>query len=285
LSLAALVGAVIARRAIVPLGQAFDRQQRFIADASHELRTPLTQLHTRAQLLDRELRRDGDPARLAEDVRQLIRGTRHLGDVVEELLLAAQLRAEPATFGPVDLAELAGEAVAAEQARSAQLSVELRAVAPPDHAYVVRGAATALRRVLTSLIDNALGHTPAGGHVTVRLGHEPAAGVVTCAVQDDGAGFDPTGGQRMFERFARGGHGDRRRFGLGLALVREAVQAHGGTVAATGEPGAGATFTVTLPAWTTAATDGPAGREPRHPPAEDEPANGALPAVRGTTDS
>ncbi|GIH15026.1 sensor histidine kinase [Rugosimonospora africana] len=285
LGLAALVGAVIARRAIVPLGQAFERQQRFVADASHELRTPLTQLHTRAQLLDRELRRGGDPVRLEEDVRQLILGTRHLGDVVEELLLAAQLRAEPATFGPVDLAELVNDAVAAEQARSTQLSIELRAVVPIDGAYVVRGAATALRRVLTSLIDNALGHTVAGGHITIRLGHEPARGVVTCRVQDDGAGFDPTGTQRMFERFARGGHGDRRRFGLGLALVREAVQAHGGTVDATGSLGAGATFTVTLPAWTTTATDGPADQRPHSPRVGQQPAGRELPATRGAADS
>jgi signal transduction histidine kinase len=259
LSLAALVGAVIARRAIVPLGQAFARQQRFVADASHELRTPLTQLHTRAQLIDLELRRGGDPARLAEDVRQLIRGTRHLGDVVEDLLLAAQLRAEPATFGPVDLTELAGDAVAAEQSRCTQIGVELRVEAPAGHACVVRGADTALRRVLTSLIDNALSHTPAGGHVTVRLAHESVAGLVTCTVQDDGAGFDPADGRRMFERFARGGHGDRRRFGLGLSLVRETAQAHGGEVDATGAPGAGATFIVTLPAWTPAVA-GPAGR-------------------------
>lgn len=280
LGLAALVGAIIARRAIVPLGQAFDRQQRFIADASHELRTPLTQLHTRAQLLDRELRRGGDPARLSEDVNQLVLGTRHLGEVVEELLLAAQLRAQPATFGPVDLAELAGEAVAAEQARSTRLAVELRAVVPPEGVYVVRGASTALRRVLTSLIDNALGHTPPGGHITVRLGQEPSAGVVTCAVQDDGTGFDPAAAQRMFERFARGGHGDRRRFGLGLALVRETVQAHGGTVAATGAPGVGATFTVTLPAWTTAVTDGPSGGAPHHPTPDEKGASRDLPAAR-----
>ncbi|GAA5186207.1 HAMP domain-containing sensor histidine kinase [Rugosimonospora acidiphila] len=285
LILAALVGAVIARRAIVPLGQAFDRQQRFVADASHELRTPLTQLHTRAQLLQRELRRGGDSARIEEDVRLLIGGTRHLGDVVEDLLLAAQLRAEPATFGPVDLAELAAEAVAAEQTRCAQLGVELRVAAPSDRTYVVRGAATALRRVFTSLIDNALGHSSSGGYVTIRLGHEPTAGVVTCVVQDDGTGFDPADRHRMFERFARGGHGDRRRFGLGLALVREAVQAHGGTVVAAGAPGAGATFTVTLPAWGTATTDGAAGRRRRHPTSGQDRAHGELPATRGAADS
>jgi signal transduction histidine kinase len=250
LSVAVLVGAVIARRAIVPLGQAFARQQRFIADASHELRTPLTQLHTRAQLLDRELSRGADPARLSNDVRQLVRDTRHLGDVVEDLLLGAQLRAEPAGFGPVDLAGLAGDAVAAELARAGQLGVEVRIRAPDQGGYVVRGAATPLRRVLTSLIDNALGHTSAGGHISVEFGHEPGTGAVTCTVRDDGTGFDPSDGQRIFERFARGGHGDRRRFGLGLALVRETIEAHGGTVTATGTPGAGAAFTLTVPAWT-----------------------------------
>jgi signal transduction histidine kinase len=284
LSLAALVGAAIARRAIVPLGQAFARQQRFVADASHELRTPLTQLHTRAQLLDLEVRRGGDPARLAEDVRQLIRGTRHLGDVVEDMLLAAQLRAEPATFGPVDLAELTGEAVAAEQARCAQLGVELRAEAPPEQAYVVRGAATALRRVLTSLIDNALGHTPAGGHITVRLGYEAVTATVTCAVQDDGAGFDPADGQRMFERFARGGHGDRRRFGLGLSLVRETVWAHRGEISAAGTPGAGATFTVILPAWNVPPAEPGGGGGPERPRA-DRPAANPSSAAGGAGDS
>jgi signal transduction histidine kinase len=249
LSLAALVGAVIARRAIVPLGQAFARQQRFIADASHELRTPLTQLHTRAQLLDRELRRGGDPALLAADVQQLIRGTRHLGDVVEDLLLAAQLRAEPAAFGPVDLTLLAAEAVSAELARAGELGVELGVHAETGKAYVVRGAATPLRRALAALIDNALAHTGTGGHVAIGLNRVPETGAVACEVRDDGAGFDPADGQRIFERFARGGHGDRRRFGLGLALVRETVAAHGGTVTATGALGAGATFTLTLPAW------------------------------------
>ncbi len=243
-----LVGALIARRAIVPLGQAIARQQRFIADASHELRTPLAQLHLRAQLLDRELRGGHDPDRLAADAEQLVRGTRLLGEVVEDLLLAAQLRAVPHDFGPVDLAGLAADAVAADQPRAAAQGVELT-VRADDGRYVVRGAATALRRVLASLLDNALAHTPAGGHVDVVLGAGPRPGEVTCTVRDDGAGFDPADGQRIFERFARGGHGDRRRFGLGLALVRETVEAHGGRVSATGRPGAGASFTVELPTW------------------------------------
>ncbi len=113
LLLAAGVGAQIARRAIRPLGQALSRQHRFVADASHELRTPLTQLHTRAQLVQREYSSGVTSPRTAEDIAALVRGTRQLGELLEELLLAAQLRTEPQHFGPVDLAALAADAVEA----------------------------------------------------------------------------------------------------------------------------------------------------------------------------
>ncbi|HWB38158.1 MAG TPA: HAMP domain-containing sensor histidine kinase, partial [Rugosimonospora sp.] len=233
--MAVAVGSLIARRAIVPLGDALARQQRFIADASHELRTPLTQLHTRAQLLERGLRTGGDPQRLGEDARRLVAGTRQLGDIVEELLLAARLRGVPAESGPVPLAALAREAVDAEGPRAAAEGVELAVLtdsAHPDDEYTVPGVAIALRRVLTSLLDNALAHTPSGGHVRVVLSRPEAGDSVRFVVVDDGEGFAEADQELIFERFARGGHRDRRRFGLGLALVREVVQAHGGTVTA-----------------------------------------------------
>jgi two-component system, OmpR family, sensor kinase len=271
LCVAILVGAEVARRSIRPLGLALSRQHRFIADASHELRTPLTQLHTRAQLVDRALRAGTDPGRLVADAEQLVRGTRQMADILDDLLLAARLRDAPAEFGPVDLGELAAEAVRAEQPRAEQRSIQLRLDAEPASRYVVRGAATALGRVLTSLIDNALGHTPAGGHIVVRLrpagsaaaeatargpaGPAATGPMVSCTVADDGAGFDPANQQLIFQRFARGTNGvpgERRRYGLGLALVQETVEAHRGRVTATGKPGEGASFTLHLPAW-----DGP----------------------------
>ncbi len=246
LVLSVLVGALIARRAIAPLGLALSRQRRFVADASHELRTPLTQLHTRAQLLDRQLRGGADPTELADDTRQLVRNTRELGELVEDLLLTAQQRAEPPRT-PVDLAVTAADAVAAESARAADRGVEIT-LSDDGAQYLVLGNAPALRRVLTSLLDNALGHTPSGGRVEVSLRRLSRSGDVVVAVADTGVGFDPADAERMFERFARGSHGAGRRFGLGLALVREVVDAHGGTVSATGEPGRGATFSVQLPA-------------------------------------
>ena len=248
LVLAMGIGWLIARRAIRPLGVAMDRQQRFIADASHELRTPLTQVHTRAQLLQRALR-DSDRPELVDDADRLVRNTRQLGEIVEEMLISAQLRSEPYNFGPVDLAEIANQVVDAEQARAHDLDVRLTVVADQGP-HIVRGSPTALRRVLNSLTDNALGHTQAGGHVHIDLLRAPANGSVLCIVRDDGVGFETDVAERIFERFARGGQGSGRRFGLGLALVREVVQAHDGTIDATGASGTGATFTMTLPPYT-----------------------------------
>jgi two-component system OmpR family sensor kinase len=102
--------------------------------------------------------------------------------------------------------------------------------------------------VLAALLDNALAHTPAGGHVRIQLSTADLD-TVSCVVTDDGEGFPDADRDVIFQRFARGGHGDRRRFGLGLALVREVVQAHGGSVRASGQPGQGASFTLLLPAW------------------------------------
>jgi signal transduction histidine kinase len=247
-ALAAAAGALIARRSIHPLGVAIARQRRFVADASHELRTPITQLHTRAQLLARSLAGGDDQA--AEDARQLARGSRVMADIVEEMLLSAQLRSEPAQFGPVDLTALAADVVDAYriQATQAGISLRLETAAEPS-AATVRGIPGALRRAVAALVDNALGHVPEGGSVVIALRRDPAG--VVCSVRDDGVGLDPADSDRIFERFARGSLGKGRRFGLGLALVRETVEAHGGTVTAASEPGRGATFTMRFPAWDT----------------------------------
>jgi signal transduction histidine kinase len=254
LALAALVGAVIARRAIAPLGQALARQRRFVADASHELRTPLTQLHLRAQLLEREVLGAADSRYLATDAGHLVRGTRQLGELVEELLLAAQLQAEPARFGPVDLAALAREAAEDERVRAQERGVAIE-VRVSRGGHIVRGVPSAIRRVLGSLLDNALAHTTSG--IWLEVAGDPDTRLVTATVRDDGAGLDPAQADRLFERFARGNHADSRRFGLGLALVKEVVTAHGGEVTVSGRPGEGAAFTITLPAWPQQPEGGP----------------------------
>jgi two-component system OmpR family sensor kinase len=255
----ALASGMLARRAMTPLSEALGRQQRFVADASHELRTPLTQLHTRAQLLSRRLG-TASPEQVADEVTRLVNGTRQLGDVIDDLLMSAQLSSSsPISREPVDLAVLAEEAVAAEDARAEAMGVRLQVRSSPGH-HLVMGTPSALRRVVATLVDNAMGHTPPGGRVMVRV-RTPRPGIVSLSVCDTGVGFAPEEAERIFQRFARGGVGRGRRFGLGLALAREVIDSHAGRIVASGRPGHGALFTVELPAAHTALTS-PAGVGP-----------------------
>jgi len=251
LALAGLLGWLIARRAIAPLGLALARQQRFIADASHELRTPLTQVHTRAQLIAQRLRRLADSGSLTEDADRLVAGTRQLGEIVDEMLMAAQMRAEPAKMQPVDLNSIATAAADAERERAEAANVTVEVLRSPAPG-LVSGAPAGLRRVVASLLDNALGHTGSGGTVTVAVAVDERN--VRLTVADTGVGLGDVDPESLFERFARGSHGAGRRYGIGLALVREVVTAHGGTISAGPSETGGAAFTVVLPA---AAADPP----------------------------
>jgi signal transduction histidine kinase len=246
---AALVGVVVGRRAVRPLGRALALQRRFVADVSHELRTPLAVLHTRAQLIQRRFGRvDGRDRRLQEHVDQLVADTRALGEVVEDLLRSAELRHRADAGTPVDLGQLARELVASVRPHAATLQVDLVADVDPDGPLTVIGIRSSLRRALAALVDNALAHEHPGGTVTVRV--RPSGAAVELAVIDDGEGLDAAEAERLLARHAQGASADRDkpRLGLGLALVREVLAAHGGSLAVAGRPGEGATFTMTLPA-------------------------------------
>ncbi|MFW6695668.1 sensor histidine kinase [Streptomyces sp. MAR4 CNX-425] len=245
LAAATVTGIVLGRLSVAPLAEALARQRRFVADASHELRTPITQVYARAQLLSRRAAAEELPGPYRDGLDRLVGSVGRLGDVLDDLLLSASLQADPARPAErraVDLAALARSVAAevAEYTRGARLSVS---VAGPPHSLFVHGIESALRRAVGELLSNAISHTPAGGRIEVTLTR--AAGTVGLSVTDTGAGFDPAEAERLFERFHRGGAGGR--YGLGLALLREVVTAHGGTVTAAGRPGRGARFTIELP--------------------------------------
>lgn len=245
---AATTGLLVGRFAVSPLAEALARQRRFIADASHELRTPITQVHTRAQVLARRARHADFPAEHRAELDRLIGTTRRLGEIVDDLLLSVRLSAAPpaqASDDPVDIAGLAETAVAAETDRAGERGVTL-ALARPDDPAAVLGVASALQRVVSELLANALRHTPSGGRIDVAVCHSGGGDLVELTVADTGSGFDPA--DRIFDRFHCGQGAGTRRTGLGLALVLEVVTGHGGTIVATGRPGHGATFTVRLPA-------------------------------------
>ncbi len=254
-----MVSITVGRRAVAPLRDALDRQRQFVADAAHELRTPLTLLHTRAQVFERAAGKAGVPA-LAAEAGEIVADSRRLADIVEDLLVSAELAHSPGRRTPVDLGRVAHEVAAAAQAYAAELGVTLtvtvadlaagRAMpAEADRRAVVLGAEPALRRAVSALLDNALGHTQSDGSVTMTVAPANPSGVVTLRITDTGQGLEPTAADDLFTRFHRGQQvGDRRRFGLGLALVQEIAANHGGTVTAAGAVGRGATFTLSLPA-------------------------------------
>jgi signal transduction histidine kinase len=246
IAIAGVVGFLVARRAVAPLGEALALQRRFVADAGHELRTPLTVLHTRAQLVARRMGTD-DPSRPAVD--QLVKDSRVLGEIVDEMLESAALGADPHRGETLDIAEVAADVADGMQALAGEAGVALVLTSAGDRQ--VRGSRTALRRAITALVDNALSHTPRGGRVEVaaNAGGDP----VVVAVTDSGTGLGGENAERLTERFARGddapaGVGGGRRFGLGLSLVREVAAAHGGTLSLTEPPEGGVRAVIALPA-------------------------------------
>jgi heavy metal sensor kinase len=226
------------------LEQAFAQTRRFAADAAHELRTPLAVLRGSIEVA---LRGDRSPeeyrrvlASSLEEVERLIR-------LSEDLLLLSRSVAgpEPAR-APVDLEPLLLEVfdVGARLGRAAGVSVRVETAVPAS----VRGDANALRRALLNLVENAVKYTAAGGKVELAL--VPDGGWAVLTVADTGIGVEPADADRIFEPFVRldaARSRDTGGAGLGLAIARSIVVAHGGTLAVESRPGEGSRFTIRLP--------------------------------------
>ncbi|KAA0083580.1 sensor histidine kinase [Mycolicibacterium sp. P9-64] len=243
---------LLTRRSIRPLTEALALQRRFVADASHELRAPLTVLHTRIQLLARRFE-DGDAHHAKEQIDALASDTRVLGEVIEDLLASATMAGGGVPRVRVDVPAIADEVRASmvEHAESAGVRLVVqRDDGVAGNGAVVLGSAAALRRAVTSLVDNALAHEHPGGLITIYVGRNGDDVVVE--VRDDGVGIDPEERATLFTRFSHGhthtANAGRERYGIGLALVREIAIAHGGDIGVVETPGGGATFRLTMPA-------------------------------------
>jgi signal transduction histidine kinase len=227
------------------LGEALRAQRQFVADASHELRTPLTALNGMTEMLLLNADQDNPAARqrLLRQIRsELARMTR----LVAELLELSRLDNAPhIQEAQVDLTALVREVV--DSLRPAHPDRAL--VGPEGGAVMVCGDADRLRQVALNLIDNALKYTRPGGSVTVRVSVQGTA--AEFVVIDDGEGIEPAALPHVFDRFYRADKSRSRAVGgvgLGLAIARAIVVAHGGTISAFSEgSGKGSTFTVCLP--------------------------------------
>ncbi|WP_066156816.1 ATP-binding protein [Hydrogenophaga pseudoflava] len=209
------------------LGQAFEVQQRFVADAAHELRSPLAALKLQVQGLRRAEGVETRERALQRLDAGIDRATRLVGQLME--LARQQARqAEGAPAAPLDLAALArsviGEAVADAQARSQALGLSGLETA------MVTGHADALRLLLRNLIENAIKYAPAAGRIEVGVLAGEAAGRVALVVEDSGPGIPEAERTRVLDRFYRLPDAPSTGSGLGLAIAQSVAQMHGGAL-------------------------------------------------------
>jgi len=223
--------------------EALSRQRRFVADAGHELRTPLTSILGYARML----RQWGlsDPTVAREGLAAMEQEAERMQGMVEGLLrLARGDEGAPLDLRRHDLRDVAVEAAGAAQAAAGDTVTVIEHLPPgPVLATFDRDR---IRQAVGILLDNAVKYTPPGGTVAVAV--RATAGSAELEVTDTGIGIAERDLPHIFDRFYRV---DEARStggaGLGLAIARQIVDAHGGTIRVVSRPGEGSTFTIRLP--------------------------------------
>jgi two-component system OmpR family sensor kinase len=223
-------------------------QREFVANVSHELKTPLTSIQGFAQAILDGTAESAETQKQAAGVICQEAGRMHR--LVLDLLDLARLDAGTAdmTMAPLNLADLL-QAVSQKFLPQVQKAGVTMQVEPAPDLPSISGDGDRLAQVFTNLVDNALKYTPNGGRIDLRL--SVTGGEVLASVSDTGPGIPAEIQARIFDRFyqadpARRG-GEKRGAGLGLAIAREIVQAHGGRISVRSRPGEGTTFDVFLP--------------------------------------
>lgn len=219
------------------LQAAFNTQRDFINDAGHELRTPITIIRGHLELLSDDPQDQQETLELVMD--ELDRMSRFVNDMI---LLAKAERPDFLQLQSIDIG-----------AFTADLFAKVQSLA--DRNWQIRsqgqgrmvGDRQRLNGAIMNLVQNAVQHTQPGD--LIELGYLVARQEVRIWVRDSGSGISPSDQLRVFERFARAAHSYRRSdgAGLGLAIVRVIVEAHGGRVTLSSRLGVGSTFTIILP--------------------------------------
>ncbi|MBK8904904.1 MAG: HAMP domain-containing histidine kinase [Anaerolineaceae bacterium] len=225
------------------LERLFQTQQRLLADVSHELRTPLTAIRGNVDLMRRM--GDADPESLEIIQEEIERMTRLVGDLL--LLARADAGGLPLEKQKVELDNLLFEVY--RQVRLLEKTVEVK-VSEVDQVCIM-GDVDRLKQLLLNLIGNAIKYTPDGGTVDVSLSKKN--GWAYLSITDTGMGIPAEDLPYIFDRFYRvdkaraRGHSGQGGAGLGLAIAKWIVQAHGGNIDVVSKVGEGTTFTIVLP--------------------------------------
>ncbi len=216
-------------------------EREFVANAAHELLTPLTAMNAAIDVLQSGAKET--PVERDAFLADLEREVERLGRLAYTLLVLARVQATAGSLRvqPVELSPLVHEIAASIRPSE---GVEIDVVCPAELAVLAER--DLLERAIANLAANAAAHTSRGRIVIAgRRGENGSAEIEVC---DTGPGMPPDERERAFERFYRAGARGGEGFGLGLAIVREAVRALNGTVAIESEPGVGTVVRLTLPA-------------------------------------
>jgi signal transduction histidine kinase len=231
-----------------------------VAAVSHDLRTPITSLRLLAEAIGDDIVSGEHRQSYLQRMRIHIQA---LGALIDDLFELSRLEAGDITWSlqRVPLDELVGETIDAMRVQADAERVRVLSNLPAEQ-VVARANPEKVQRVLFNLIQNAIRHTPADGSVVVRA--EPTAAGVEIEVADSGDGIDPDERERVFRAFYRGGADGARSgegAGLGLAVARAIVEAHGGRIWLA-ESGHGTRVRFSLPAASPAGPRARAGRGP-----------------------
>jgi signal transduction histidine kinase len=230
-----------------------DTQVNFLAGVAHDLRNPLQALKLAASGAGSGAL---PPERAQQRLAMVERQVERLGRMVDDLLDTTRIEAGQLELqlGEHDLAELVREAVELHRPVSSRHALELQL---PGHSTLLRCDATRISQVLNNLLSNAIKYSPEGGTVHIRVA--PADSGYCVAVTDTGVGIPSSEKESIFEPFRRSSstRGSIPGVGLGLAVARKILAAHGGSLDVESEPGRGSTFYAKLPV-----TSGPRGLDP-----------------------
>jgi len=230
------------------LQRAVETRDEFLAAAAHDLRNPLSTIQAAGEVLERAAARPGSVAReqLGLCAEHILAASRRMSRLLAGFLDVAHLQiGQPLELhrSPADLAALLREVVAEQQ----QVTARHRIVLLAPEALVVSIDGPRLQRAVENLIGNAVKYAPQGGEVSVRLQAQPPE--VLLSVEDRGIGIPPADLERIFARFERGANvaGRFAGTGIGLAIARQIVEQHGGSLTVQSAVGEGSTFTLHFP--------------------------------------
>jgi signal transduction histidine kinase len=233
--------------AMQPIYQSYQQIQQFTADAAHELRTPLAVTRIAVENALEAAKIDPEACNNLEIAQRQVR---HLSRLAEDLLWLSRLEAKqlPLQSQPCCLNDLVSDLEEELAPLAIANKIDLRLEILAQKPLYVSGDSDRLYRAIANLIDNAIGYTPAGGTVTIRLAGVDRSAIIE--IQDNGIGMAAEDLLHIFDRFYRV-QADRSRAtggtGLGLAIVRAIVTAHHGQIQVDSQLAVGSTFTVTLP--------------------------------------